>query len=197
MTTFRDQSNVTAAKFNVIKEDNYDSDFSEPLAETAQDPSTYNSDSLELVIAAGDSPFTKPLGISLENQAIGYFFSNYVFSEPSFQQGYNWHLPHIFNRLSADSPLSSAIASVGLAGIANTRNSRDAQSASTVQYAAALHGVNAALRSPVEATADETLITVLLLGLYEVGNTAYVGGSSTDVAAAQYRTASAIIACLG
>jgi hypothetical protein len=39
-----------------------------------------------------------------------------------------------------------------------------------IKYAETLKRVNSALRDPIEARADETLLVVMLLGLYEEAN---------------------------
>lgn len=64
--------------------------------------------------------------------------------------------------------LSATITAVGLAGLSNSNNAPDVMIVARQNYASALHLVNTALRDPIESKTDQTLVAVMLLGMYEV-----------------------------
>lgn len=108
------------------------------------------------------------LEVSAEQQAVCFFFSNYVM-EPSKPGKIVYDcLPTFYNQESGKSPLSCATAALGLAGLSYRRSEPRLLSAAKSTYSSALHLTNEALRNPVTAVTDATLISVLLLGLYEV-----------------------------
>lgn len=170
--TFRDQSHDTASKFNVIATSRARSTSRAPSSNESSTNTLLNDEiQTSSEVATSDSAslsYTKTLTTLPEDLATNYFFRNYVFGEPNLRRGFNAYMPSIFSQVSRDSPLSAAISSIGLAGLANTQNAPGAEIISAQRYASALKGVNADLRDPLRATADETLITVSLLGLYEV-----------------------------
>lgn len=169
---FRDQSNDTASKFHVVAAKASEpalpasSIEAEDLVDFSTDPFSSSS---ELTLTRTTSNILSPtFSISFEDQAACHFFTNYVYSRSTFRRGYFEFLPEVFTQNSSDSPVAEIITSLGMAGLANVRRVPEAKAIANYKYASALHGVNALLRDPARATDDETLITVLLLGLYEV-----------------------------
>ena len=105
-----------------------------------------------------------------EQQAICAFFLDFVLlpRHPDSVQGHLEHLLPLYANTSADSPLSLATSSVALmiSGGSPTRRS-DQQLGRTI-FGKALQKTSAAIRNPAESRKDETLMAVLLLGLFEV-----------------------------
>jgi hypothetical protein len=108
------------------------------------------------------------LEVSAEEQAVCFFFSNYVLEPSKPNKSLYNYLPAFYNHESGKSPLSCAIAALGLAGLSYRRSEPSLLSASKSVYSSALRLTNEALRNPITAVTDATLISVLLLGLYEV-----------------------------
>ena len=175
---FRDQSNDTASKFHVVEAKAHESSLplstsqTDDFGELSTNPSSSSFD-LALAQTPGDV-ISSSLTISPEDQAACYFFSNYVFNRSMVRKSYLEFLPTMYSNDSPESPLWQIVTSLGMAGLANVRNAPDVKAVSTYKYASALRGVNAMLRDPARATDDETLITVLLLSLYEASETNHI-----------------------
>lgn len=108
------------------------------------------------------------LQVPVEEQAVSFFFSNYVLGPSNQNKTVYDDLPALCNNVSEKSALSCAVAALGLAGLSYRRSEACLLSAAKVMYSSALHLTNEALRDPTTAAADATLISVLLLALYEV-----------------------------
>ena len=173
---FRDQSTDTASKFHVVETkarqtswEKSASSHAESVEGSSTDPS---SSSLQFALApVPTTVISSSLSISPEDEAACYFFSNYTFYRSNLSKGFMEFLPSLYDSNSPRSPLWQIITSLGMAGLANFRNAPDMKVISTYKYASALREVNAMLRIPARATEDETLISILLLSIYEVSET--------------------------
>jgi hypothetical protein len=101
--------------------------------------------------------------------AAQFFFVNYTCNEPPLSEGYHAWLTQAYHQDSPDSGLRAAIQAAGMAGISNTSYAPQISAQSKAQYGRALNALKQALINPMQATADITLMTVILLGLFEVG----------------------------
>jgi hypothetical protein len=70
-------------------------------------------------------------------------------------------------------PVLASVTAVGLVGVAQMTRSQAALEAARKSYGKALQLTNAALRDQAEAVKDTTMLSVLVLGLFEM-----IGGSS-------------------
>lgn len=107
--------------------------------------------------------------------AANCFFNYYVL--PNATKGpsklYN-SLPDIYAKAPADSALAAIIVALGIASMSSSMKMPGLMMKANAKYAEALNLINSALRDPFAAKLDETLIVVILLGLYEeVGNPVY------------------------
>lgn len=75
----------------------------------------------------------------------------------------------LYNRTSVVSSLTIALSAAGTLGLAQFTRSEELKSRAMDTYAIALTMTNEALKDPAKRFEDETLASVLLLGLYEVG----------------------------
>jgi hypothetical protein len=96
-----------------------------------------------------------------------FFFSDYVLDESRVSNNLFDTLPGLYANASTDSPLTTTITALGMACLSNTLNIPEIMMKANVKYAKSLNSINAALRDPVEAKSDQTLLVVILLGLYE------------------------------
>lgn len=71
------------------------------------------------------------------------------------------------NSLSTDA-LPAVIISIGMACLSNILGAQDLLDISRVKYASALRLINDALKNPFKAIMDQTCMSVILLGFYEV-----------------------------
>jgi len=102
-----------------------------------------------------------PLSLSLEDVATNYFLSFYV---PGSHFEY---LPGVFESTSNDPVLFTSIRAAALATLSLELVDPSIMSMARNQYSRALAITNKALAVPQEAVLDSTLISVLLLGLFE------------------------------
>ena len=105
-----------------------------------------------------------------EDVAVCKFFDGFVFipRHPDAIRGYMECLPSLYTAASNGSLLHQAVASVSLAiAGAAPSNTRDRMLA-RCKFGEALQSTNRAIRDQEESVKDETLLAVLLLGLYEV-----------------------------
>lgn len=105
-----------------------------------------------------------------EQQAVCAFFLDFVLlpRHPDSVQGHLEHLLPLYKQTSPDSPLSLATSSVALAFSGNSPVRKGDQQLGRSVFGRALRKTGAAIRNPLESRKDETLMAVLLLGLFEV-----------------------------
>jgi hypothetical protein len=167
---FRDQSKEVACKAQGIKPkaklkasasvDNAAPDCSRASRRSMDSDTPAASESL--------STWWSNVQVSAEQQAVCFFFSNYVLEPSESSKSVYDCLPALYNNESEKSAMSCAVTALGLAGLSYRRGGPCMLSAAKSMYSSALHLTNEALRDPKTAVADATLISVLLLGLYEV-----------------------------
>jgi hypothetical protein len=103
-----------------------------------------------------------------EDVAANCFFNYYVLPNPAKGPSklYN-SLPEIYAKAPPDSALSATIVALGIASMSSSMKIPSLMLKANAKYAEALNLINSALRDPFAAKLDETLMVVILLGLYE------------------------------
>lgn len=110
----------------------------------------------------------KTLWLRVEDQATCFFFSKYGTRQRSEQRlNLYEYLPELYNLDTKNGSLHCIITAIGLAGLSHHSNNPELLLASTASYNLALSHTNHALRQLMTASSDQTLISILLLGLYE------------------------------
>jgi hypothetical protein len=109
-----------------------------------------------------------PEGLSppVEDQALSFFFDNYVWCSSS-QEPFNY-LPAILRTGPLGVPLTNALIALGMAGLAFSGKDQSMMATAHQRYNTAVQMVHANLADPNEAQSDQTLLTITLLGLFEV-----------------------------
>ncbi|KAG0645460.1 hypothetical protein D0Z07_8609 [Hyphodiscus hymeniophilus] len=118
----------------------------------------------------GSSPMSflaLDLGSSAEEQATCFFWRNYVLQEHRSHNGNFQYLSDLYSREEIGKSLSETIACLGLVGLSNFWKAPNIMRAAQSKYNSALQLVSSRLRNVEEAKADQTLVAVMLLGLYE------------------------------
>ena len=105
-----------------------------------------------------------------EDVAVSNFFDNFVFvpRHPDTVRGYMECLLPLYNVTLHGSLLHRAVASVALAIAGGNPRHSQAYTLARSIFVQALQSTNEAIRDPEESIKDETLMSVLMLGLYEV-----------------------------
>ncbi|KAL6802913.1 hypothetical protein GGI42DRAFT_343080 [Trichoderma sp. SZMC 28013] len=107
------------------------------------------------------------LSVPITDQAVSFFFHNFVLTDPISGGGHLEYLPVIYAGITRDLALPTAIIAIGIAGIANLRRNRDLMLAANAQYVLAIQLTQTALIDETLRLQDQTLVNILLLALYE------------------------------
>ena len=123
------------------------------------------------------------------SEAINYFLG------PFLEASHFEYLRGVDCSASDQEPLAATTRSAAMASLAIELREPRLMNAARSQYAHALASTNAALRHPEDAVKDSTLISVLLLGLFEI--LAFEGRQSPDNWTAHTQGAAALIQLRG
>jgi hypothetical protein len=104
---------------------------------------------------------------TVEERAIGFFFSNLVTNLFGPSQDSLDYIPALSNKNDMDEHLFASMRAVGLAGFSNVVNSPELMKEARRDYLASLQLVNTALRSQVDVKKDSTLLAVMILSIFE------------------------------
>lgn len=108
------------------------------------------------------------LGTSPDEQATCFFFQNYVLQEDMFSRGNFQYLSEIYGCEEIGGALADSVASLGLVGLAHFWGASNILANATTKYNSALKTISSQLRTIEGAKSDQTIIAIMLLGLYEV-----------------------------
>ncbi|KAF2020150.1 hypothetical protein BU24DRAFT_134378 [Aaosphaeria arxii CBS 175.79] len=106
-------------------------------------------------------PVNSHVTLSLEDFGVINFMSSYV---PGSHFDY---LPKLYSNSAEGSPLRSVVQAAALASFSRDTDDLSLMETARSHYANALTRTNANLRNPALATEDQTLVSVLLLSLFE------------------------------
>jgi hypothetical protein len=105
---------------------------------------------------------------SLEEEfATCFFFMNYVLDD-QYSRGAFKHLIDIYRGETVSTSLADAVTSIGIAGPAHFYKDSSVMVNTNKKYSSALSSVSIRLRDSTSAKEDQTLMAVVLLGVYEV-----------------------------
>ncbi|KAK9234157.1 hypothetical protein V1525DRAFT_350715 [Lipomyces kononenkoae] len=127
-----------------------------------------NNNRVRLKLTTPPDVLCFPAPSSVEEEGIRFLLDRYL-KFPSFTPGDLWNLsllrpPH----KRPCNMLRCAMASVGLAALSNVRNDESLMVLARHNYISALRLTMTSLQSPLRAGLDQTLRSVLLLGLFEL-----------------------------
>ncbi|KAH6612648.1 hypothetical protein C7974DRAFT_406022 [Boeremia exigua] len=104
---------------------------------------------------------------SIEDQARGFFIASHVSKPAIVPRGqYEWVLEAL-SHSDCEEVLRSSVNAASLAALANSTKNPVIAAKAHAAYGSALHMTNSALRVKETAVTDSTLISVIMLGLYE------------------------------
>jgi len=127
-----------------------------------------------------------------EEIGINFFFSNFVAPATGPSHGYFSYVPDLCRETGLNDTLIAAIKAIGLANHANSIKSSELMAEARLEYSIALRGINVALTTPTESVKDSTLLSIMLVSMFETttgGNrlslkawTDHVNGATTLLA---------------
>lgn len=109
---------------------------------------------------------TSSLGISIEQQAAGYFLANFVNIKSRPQDGLKFLSP-LINGAREESPFHSTFVATSLASLASQPNSSSLIPHARVYYNKALKQISNSIQDTEKSIEDETLGAIIMLILYE------------------------------
>ncbi|KFY21735.1 hypothetical protein V493_07156 [Pseudogymnoascus sp. VKM F-4281 (FW-2241)] len=104
---------------------------------------------------------------TVDECATGLFVANYVYELNGHTRGHLDYLTDVFKKDTLDEGLLSSMKAVGLAGFAHSTHSPYLIKNARYQYIKAIRHTNAALRDPTAAKKDATLLTIIILSIFE------------------------------
>ncbi|XMA11897.1 hypothetical protein WAI453_004688 [Rhynchosporium graminicola] len=107
------------------------------------------------------------LETSTDGEATCFFFRNYVLQQDMFSQGSFRYLSDIYEIEEIGSALADSVASLGLVGLAHFWRASSILAKATAKYNWALKAISSHLTTVDGAKSDQTIIAIVLLGLYE------------------------------
>jgi hypothetical protein len=116
----------------------------------------------------GSEP-TRPLRQNLGDQAVCFFFHQYIISaNEGGNPGYLDFLPGLYEKSNPDGALAVSIKAISYASLSAKSSIKVLVAKSHEHYQATLHLVNGMLQSPEEIAQDSLIVAILLLVLFEV-----------------------------
>ncbi|KAK4034915.1 hypothetical protein C8A01DRAFT_18340 [Parachaetomium inaequale] len=146
---------------------------------SGRDAEHHDDGSMLMSSESGSWPVTPPMAQmynlppACQENGFAYFFSRYVTMDEMVPHQKFDFLPDVWkasfsaSEAHIDGVLASMTA-VGLMGMASTAQSPDLMDAARKSYGTALRLTNHALRDPAEAVKDTTMLSVLILGVFEI-----------------------------
>ena len=113
----------------------------------------------------------RSLSIPPEDEATYYFFHTFLSDDDNSEYSRNAYssvLPILHRQDSSFGVLPKIVNAIGLASISNKKHSPEVMVAASQRYAGALRAINASIQNSSSATTDQTLVAVMLLGVFEV-----------------------------
>lgn len=131
-----------------------------------------SSGGMDLAAAASpsssyDGSVHRPLSLPLDMIGLDFFLTHYVVHQSGPSSGFLDYVVTILAREEGHELLEGAVLAVGFAGLARTTKQTDLMCRSIMMYTRTMERVNRALADPVAARRDSTIVTVLVLALYE------------------------------
>ncbi|ATY64652.1 hypothetical protein A9K55_004086 [Cordyceps militaris] len=116
-----------------------------------------------------------PLSLPLDMIGLDFFLTHYVVHQSGPSSGFLDYVVTILAREEGHELLEGAVLAVGFAGLARTTKQTDLMCRSILMYTRTMERVNRALADPVAARRDSTIVTVLVLALYEFSKASLEG----------------------
>ncbi|KAE9365950.1 hypothetical protein N431DRAFT_430125 [Stipitochalara longipes BDJ] len=123
--------------------------------------------SLELVQQKDPHLSALQLAPTIEDLAVGFFISNYVIENTRPNRGHLDPIQDMTRVGQLDEALLSSMKAVGLAGFAHASHAPHLLKNARYQYVRAIQSTNVALRDPENAKKDATLMSIMILGIFE------------------------------
>ncbi|KAE8165100.1 hypothetical protein BDV40DRAFT_297950 [Aspergillus tamarii] len=116
-----------------------------------------------------------PFALPLDLIGLNYFLAHYVVRQSPPSSGFLDYVPSILTLDEDNEILQGAILAVGFAGLAHSTRQVDLRCRSRAMYTRTIKRMNWALTDPQTARRHSTIVSVLILSLYEFGESSLNG----------------------
>jgi len=108
------------------------------------------------------------VGDSVEDQAICFFFSNYLLADKEPRYGSFEYIRDICTTQQIGTTLSEVLVALGLAGLSTLWKAPDVMITAHRRYASAVKLISSQLSDSQESKSDQMFVAVMALSLFEV-----------------------------
>lgn len=122
------------------------------------------------VNSQNNNHIARPFSLPLDMIGLNFFLGHYVVRQSGPSTGFLDYTFAILAQEDGNEMLEGAILALGFTGLARTTQQRDLMHRSTMMYARTKERIDRALAEPHEARKDSTIVTMLILALYEFSN---------------------------
>jgi hypothetical protein len=122
------------------------------------------------VTSQNNNHIARPFSLPLDMIGLNFFLGHYVVRQSGPSIGFLDYTFAILAQEDGNEMLEGAILALGFTGLARTPQQRDLMHRSTMMYARTKERIDRALAEPHEARKDSTIVTMLILALYEFSN---------------------------
>lgn len=117
-----------------------------------------------------NNAIARPFSLPLDMIGLNFFLSYYVVRQSGPSSGFLDYTFAILAQEDGNEMLEGAILALGFTGLARTTQQQDLMHRSTMMYVRTKERIKRALAEPHDARKDSTIITMLILALYEFSN---------------------------
>lgn len=131
-------------------------------------PDVFCKDKTSTLPPAGTSLHTIRLAEDIYEFGANFYFTNYCFKESPFSHTFHKWKIQAYHNATTDHVLRAAIEAVGMAGMANVSQDSTIATKSSRRYNQGVIAIERAFEHEIDAIADETLMALVVMGLYAV-----------------------------
>ncbi|KAH6677231.1 C6 finger domain protein [Halenospora varia] len=117
-----------------------------------------------------NNAIARPFSLPLDMIGLNFFLSYYVVRQSGPSSGFLDYTFAILAQEGGNEMLEGAILALGFTGLARTTQQQDLMHRSTMMYARTKERIKRALAEPHDVRKDSTIVTMLILALYEFSN---------------------------
>ncbi|KAE9365420.1 hypothetical protein N431DRAFT_496515 [Stipitochalara longipes BDJ] len=122
------------------------------------------------VASQNNNAIARPFSLPLDMIGLNFFLSNYVVRQSGPSSGFLDYTFAILAQEDGNEMLEGAILALGFTGLARTTQQQDLMHRSRMMYTRTKERINRALAEPHESRKDSTIVTMLILAMYEFSN---------------------------
>lgn len=117
-----------------------------------------------------NNAIARPFSLPLDMIGLNFFLGNYVVRQSGPSSGFLDYTFAILTQEDGNEMLEGAILALGFTGLARTTQQQDLMHRSRIMYTRTKERINRALADPCESLKNGTIVSMLILAIYEFSN---------------------------